>query len=146
MKWDAELSPRCEIWTMRKRRGVAMPRVLVVDDFRDTADAICCVLSLFDIDTSVAYGGESALRKARDWQPDVALLDIWMPDISGLDVSQQIRKSAHLADTILIAHSAAAESADRERAKSAAFDAFCAKPTDAERLVPLVRYFVREST
>ncbi|WP_244206636.1 response regulator, partial [Caballeronia pedi] len=60
-------------------------------------------------------------------KPEVVLLDIWMPDMSGLEVAARLRADADTSGTILIAHSAAASEADLQRAKHAGFDAFCAK-------------------
>ncbi|WP_250470123.1 MULTISPECIES: response regulator [unclassified Caballeronia] len=132
---------RCSIWTTRLKKDVGIPRVLVVDDFTDTADAISTVLTLDEMETQVAYDGNTAIRTTEQWRPDAVLLDIWMPDISGLEVAARLRANSATSSIILIAHSAAAAPADLERAHAAGFDAFCAKPLDARMFKPLIRHF-----
>jgi CheY-like chemotaxis protein len=147
--WDADMTAdksgiplKCTIWTTRKRSGRRVPRVLVVDDYADTADAISMVLALDGFDAQVAYRGNAAVDAAARWQPQAVLLDICMPDMSGLEVAARLRATESTSETVLIAHSALASEADLARAKESGFDAFCAKPTDAMKLGPLLRYFV----
>ncbi|WP_244818685.1 response regulator [Caballeronia sp. Lep1P3] len=135
---------KCAIGTHRRKNAIDAPRVLVVDDFIDTADAISMVLDFSGFDTNAVYGGQPAIDATRRWQSQIVLLDIWMPDMSGLEVAARLRANEKTSETMLIAHSAAAGERDLERAKQAGFDAFCAKPTDAAALGPLVRYFVPE--
>jgi CheY-like chemotaxis protein len=136
------LKAQCVIWTRRKKSALDSPRVLVVDDFADTADAISMVLTLSGFDSNAVYNGHGAIETVGHWQPEIVLLDIWMPDMSGLEVAAQLRANASTSDTVLIAHSAASSASDLERAKQAGFDAFCAKPTDSAILAPLLRHFV----
>ncbi|SAK74698.1 response regulator receiver protein [Caballeronia temeraria] len=136
------LVPKCAIWTRRTKAAPGTPRVLVVDDYVDTADAISMVLAVCGFDTDAVYGGLGAIDATTRCKPEVVLLDIWMPDMSGLEVAARLRADASTSGTILIAHSAAAGEADLQRAKQAGFDAFCAKPTDAMTFAPLLRYFV----
>ena len=132
---------KCTIWTKRKRVGPRVPRILVVDDYADTADAISMVLALDGFDAQVAYRGNAAVDAVACWQPQVVLLDICMPDMSGLEVAVRLREIESTSETVLIAHSALATEADLARAKGSGFDAFCAKPTDAMKLGPLLRHF-----
>jgi CheY-like chemotaxis protein len=133
---------KCTIWTKRKCVGPGIPRVLVVDDYADTADAISMVLALDGFNAQVAYRGNAAVDAAVRWQPQAVLLDICMPDMSGLEVADRLREMDSTSETVLIAHSALASEADLARAKESGFDAFCAKPTDAMKLGPLLRHFV----
>ncbi|MCE4547567.1 MULTISPECIES: response regulator [unclassified Caballeronia] len=134
--------PKCAIWTRRTKVASGTPRVLVVDDYVDTADAISMVLAICGFDADAVYGGRVAIDATARCKPEVVLLDIWMPDMSGLEVAARLRADANTSGTILIAHSAAASEADLQRAKHAGFDAFCAKPTDATTFAPLLRHFV----
>ncbi|SAL03698.1 response regulator receiver protein [Caballeronia fortuita] len=136
------LTPKCAIWTRRKKTAPGTPRVLVVDDYADTADAISMVLAICGFDADAVYGGRLAIDATARCKPEVVLLDIWMPDMSGLEVAARLRADANTSETILIAHSAAASEADLERARHAGFDAFCAKPTDATTFAPLLRHFL----
>lgn len=136
---------QCVIWTRRTKSALEAPRVLVVDDFMDTADAISMVLAIGGFDSNAVYSGRRAIDTIGQWHPQIVLLDIWMPDMSGLEVAAHLRADASTSDTVLIAHSAASSASDLERAKQAGFDAFCAKPTDSAILAPLLRHFVPDA-
>lgn len=138
------LLTKCAIWTRRRKVVRDTARVLVVDDYADTADAISMVLTLCGFEADAVYSGLLAIDATVRCKPDVVLLDIWMPEMSELEVAARLRADANTSRTILIAHSAAASEADLERARQAGFDAFCAKPTDATTFAPLLRHFVSE--
>ncbi|SAL77349.1 response regulator receiver protein [Caballeronia terrestris] len=133
---------KCTIWSTRKRGGRRFPRVLVVDDYADTVNVTSMVLALDGFEAQVAYRGNAAVDAATRWQPQAVLLDICMPDMSGLEVAARLRAMTSTSETVLIAHSALASDADLARAKESGFDAFCAKPTDAMKLSPFLRHFV----
>lgn len=135
-----EVSPKCAIWTRRRCDSAPSPRVLVVDDYVDTADAIGMVLAIDGFQTEVVYSGRQAIETSERWGPDIVLLDIWMPDLSGLQVAVALRASAMLVQPILVGHSALSAPGDLQAAKDAGFDAYCSKPTDADKLAPLLRY------
>lgn len=139
-------NPQCVIWTRRIKDALDAPRVLVVDDFTDTADAISMVLAIGGFDSNAVYSGRRAIDTIGQWRPQIVLLDIWMPDMSGLEVAAQLRADASTSDIVLVAHSAASSASDLERAKHAGFDAFCAKPTDSAILAPLLRHFVPDAS
>jgi CheY-like chemotaxis protein len=64
---------------------------LIVEDHPEQADLVARILSMRDIRSMVAENGESALRLAREYLPDVVLLDLMLPDINGFDVCRQLR-------------------------------------------------------
>lgn len=100
-------------------------RVLVVDDSLDCADSVACLLALHGHDVQVAYDGASALAKCANWRPHVVVLDIGLPDMSGLDVAQALKQCDASRDIILIALSGyGVDDA------SAPFDACLGKPVD----------------
>ncbi|VXC97144.1 Response regulator receiver protein [Burkholderia sp. 8Y] len=137
---DFEVSPKCAIWTRRRCDGARPPRVLVVDDYVDTADAVGMVLAVDGFPTEVVYSGRQAIEASERWHPDIVLLDIWMPDMSGLQVAAHLRSSTGVPQPILVGHSALSAPGDLQAAKDAGFDAYCSKPTDADKLAPLLRY------
>ena len=139
---NVHLIPKCAIWTRRKKPVSDTPRVLVVDDYADTADAISMVLAICGFDAHAVYGGRAAIDATARLKPELVLLDIWMPGMSGLEVAAHLRADENTSEIILIAHSAAARESDMQRAKYAGFDAFCAKPTDATDFAPLLRHFL----
>ena len=68
-----------------------MPRVLIVDDSQPNAELLEAHLDGSGLDTRIASNGEEALAAARDWQPDVILLDVMMPRLSGFEVCERLR-------------------------------------------------------
>ena len=68
-----------------------MANVLVVDDIRDVADSFGELLTLFGHDVRVAYSAADALAEIQERVPDVALLDVSMPVVDGLQLARQIR-------------------------------------------------------
>jgi CheY-like chemotaxis protein len=136
------LPSKCTIWSRRRRNHTARPRVLVVDDTRDISDAIAMVLVIEAFPTQSVYSGRDAIEVAKRWRPDIVILDIWMPGMSGLDVARVLRQQMETADAIIVGHSALSGTPDLEAARQAGFDAYCTKPTDPAMLAPLLRYLV----
>ena len=67
-------------------------KVLVVDDNRDSADSMSLMLQMQGYDTHTAYDGQEALDAAEAYRPDVILLDIGLPKLSGYDVARRVRE------------------------------------------------------
>ncbi len=113
-------------------------RVLVVDDNRDAADTVALLLSLHDHVVDVAYSGEAALQRATVFAPDVVLLDIGMPGMSGYDVCRILRSQPGGDRMRLVALTGWGKDEDRERSGLAGFDAHLVKPVDAETLAGVI--------
>lgn len=103
-------------------------RVLVVDDYRDAADALQLLLEARGFECRVADDPFAVCALARDWQPFAIVLDIAMPGLDGLELARRLRAHPETGHMLLIAFSAFASSEDRFRARAAGFDAHCAKP------------------
>ena len=71
---------------------IAQPRILIIDDSRPTAGALAAVLRRATYDTAVAYRGNEGIEQARGGSFAAAVVDIHLPDISGLVVSQKLRE------------------------------------------------------
>ncbi len=69
-------------------------RVLLADDHRIILDGLCSLLQSEPLQLRTAENGREALAVAEDWQPDIAVLDIGMPQLNGIDAARQIRKAA----------------------------------------------------
>ena len=67
-----------------------MPRILIADDNPPNAELLEAHLDGTGFETKIAANGEETLAAARDWQPDVILLDVMMPKISGFEVCQPL--------------------------------------------------------
>src|ERR1700757_3697722 len=83
---DRTFTPtRSRVWTVARFAAHSMPpRMLLVDDYIDSADALAAFLANSGFDTRVAYNGYDALKIANEWHPDSVVLDIAMPGVSGL--------------------------------------------------------------
>ncbi|MPW22494.1 response regulator [Paraburkholderia sp. CNPSo 3157] len=106
--------------------------ILVVDDNRDTADAIALYFELSGHETRVAYRAAEALDIVANWTPDVVLSDIGLPDMDGYELVRTLRKLEHLRATTFVAITGYAD--DSTAAVEAGFDAHMPKPADARRL------------
>jgi two-component system, sensor histidine kinase len=109
-------------------------RVLVVDDNPDAADALATLLRGWGHDTRAAYGGEAGLRAAREFRPDVCLLDLGMPGLSGFELAERLRREPVTAGAVLVAVSGWGEPETRRRAREAEFDHFLLKPSNLQIL------------
>ncbi len=105
-------------------------RILIADDNRDAAETLGMVLNLSGHEVHLAHTGAEALEATLQFKPDVAILDIGMPDLSGYEVANRIRREPWGAHITLIALTGWGQDEDRRRAKAAGFDHHCTKPID----------------
>jgi PAS domain S-box-containing protein len=105
-------------------------RVLVVDDNRDAADSLAVLLSLDGHRVAAAYDGADAIERALTWQPDVVLLDIGLPDMSGYEVARRLRTVEGGRPLSIIAISGWGQQRDKEEALEAGCDAHLTKPAN----------------
>ena len=113
-------------------------RVLIADDNRDAADSLSLLLELSGHEVRVAHLGQSALSMAQTFRPDVALLDIGMPDLSGYEVARALRQEPWATGLQLIALTGWGQDGDRRSAMEAGFDHHLTKPIDSDQLGRLI--------
>jgi PAS domain S-box-containing protein len=113
-------------------------RVLVADDNRDAADTLGLLLELYGHEVRVAHSGNAALEVAQTFHPDVALLDIGMPDLDGYEVARNLRVENAYPDIVLIALTGYGQDGDKARARAAGFDHHLTKPVDPSKLEALI--------
>jgi two-component system CheB/CheR fusion protein len=118
---------------------VPVRRVLVVDDSPDAADAMACLLSIRGHEVLVAYDGITALGKALTWGPEIALLDIQMPGMDGIEVAHALKAEGFGEGLVCIALSGYA--APFETEATAPFDLHLSKPVDPAVLTEAVEVF-----
>jgi CheY-like chemotaxis protein len=109
-------------------------RILIVDDNRDAADSTGTLLLLWGHQVRVAYDGLSAVALARTYLPDVCLIDLAMPGMSGYQVVRQLRNEPGLKPALLIALTGFDQQADRKQSREAGFDAYLVKPVELAAL------------
>ncbi len=114
----------------------ARPRVLVVDDDRDFADSMADVLGLRGYDVDLAYSGEAAVRRCQAADYDVALIDIRMPGVSGVESLVEIRHAKPGTRVVLMTGYSVPELI-REAVDRGAFGVV-KKPLDLEALISLI--------
>lgn len=103
-------------------------KVLVVDDNKDSAEALAALLGLHGYECAVAYDGASALALAKEFGPTVGVIDLGLPDMSGFDVAISLRKGCVSAPLTLVALSGYSSTDFRSAATQAGFDHYFAKP------------------
>jgi CheY-like chemotaxis protein/nitrogen-specific signal transduction histidine kinase len=112
--------------------------VLVVDDYKDGADGLAMLLELEDIQVHTVYSAAAALQALQENQFTVALIDIGMPEMNGLELAEHIRAQSEFDALQLIALTGWGQEADIERSRQAVFDHHIIKPPDLETLLPLL--------
>jgi two-component system CheB/CheR fusion protein len=112
-------------------------RILVVDDNRDAADSLCMLLASRGHDVRAAYDGLEAVGAAVTFRPDVVLLDIGLPKLSGNDAARRIRE-ARGDGVLLVAVTGWGQEEDRKRAQEAGFDHHLTKPVDPQAITRLI--------
>jgi CheY-like chemotaxis protein len=112
--------------------------VLVVDDVEDIAEVTKLVLELRGCSCEIATSGRAALAVAETFQPQVAILDLGLPDVSGFDLAAQIRERVKC--PLHLAAVTGWNGHDVEtRSLAAGFDQYILKPTSAEILDRILR-------
>jgi PAS domain S-box-containing protein len=114
-------------------------RVLVVDDNMDAANALRYLLENDGHEVKVAADGAAGVELARDFKPDVLLLDIGLPRLSGYEIAKQIRGDDSLRHVTIIAITGYGQPDDRTRALAAGFDHYLTKPVEFGALRRLFR-------
>jgi CheY-like chemotaxis protein len=109
-------------------------RVLVVDDNRDTVESFSLLLTASGHDVRAAYDGPTALEVAFEYRPDVMLLDIGLPGLSGFEVAKRIRMLAILKNVVLVAMTGYGQESDRQASAQAGFDHHVVKPASPGQL------------
>jgi PAS domain S-box-containing protein len=122
----------------RRESASAPRRVLIVEDYRDAADSLALLLKDLGHDVRTVYDGGNALRNAIEFLPDIAILDIDLPTVTGHELSRLFRQEPHLQRTVIVAMSGHGREPDRERARAAGFDHHLLKPPDMNELIAII--------
>jgi PAS domain S-box-containing protein len=139
----SELIFRLPLQTARAAQEVPVPakqavrqgrRVLVIEDNADLRDSLLILLEMLGHTVMAASDGSAGVTLARRERPEVALIDIGLPDMDGYAVARVLRSDPTLGDTRLIALSGYVTPEHRERALAAGFDRHLPKPVDVDEL------------
>jgi DNA-binding response OmpR family regulator len=124
--------------TARPQIAGSGKRVLVVDDNRDAADMIGLFLSNAGHDVRVAHDPLQALSSVDVFRPQIAIVDIGLPVMDGLELARRVRLRPQRGDVYMVALTGYGQQADRVAALDAGFDAHVVKPLDLEELTRLM--------
>jgi len=120
-------------------------KILYVEDNEANRMIVRDLLKRTTYELIEAFDGEAGVAKALEARPDLILMDIQLPKISGLDAIKRIRAQAESAGTPIIAITSFALSGDDQKAKEAGATAYLAKPYSPFELLKLVRRYLPES-
>jgi DNA-binding response OmpR family regulator len=115
---------------MNQANALRRLRVLIVDDNRDAANTLGMLVEIWGHETRVAYDGEDGLRLAKEFEPDVVLLDIGLPKLNGYELAHALRDEIGLNGATIIAISGYGEQEDFRRSYRAGCDYYLVKPAD----------------
>ena len=118
-------------------------RILIADDNLPNVELLEAYLSNVDCETAVATDGRETLQKVADFQPDLILLDIMMPKLSGFEVCKQLKQDPATKSILILMVTALNEQGDVERAVAAGCDDFLSKPINRLELVKRVEIMLR---
>src|SRR5258707_2260542 len=104
--------------------GPVRPRVLIADDNPQGAELLEAYLGDSDYDLRTVSDGEQTLRAVADWKPDLILLDIMMPKVSGFEVCKRLKDDPATCDIAVLMITALDQPSDIERAVEAGTDEF----------------------
>ena len=116
-----------------------MPRILIADDDAQNADLLEAYLDGTGFETKIVANGEDTLAAARAWKPDLILLDIMMPRLSGFEVCRRLRADPVTREVAVLMVTALDQSTDVETAVEAGTDDFITKPINKTELQLRVR-------
>jgi len=113
-------------------------RVLIVDDSADTAESVAELARSWGHEVVVAQDGPTALEVVSGFRPDIALLDIGLPEMNGYELARRLRQISGMETTRLVAITGYAREEDRRAAQEAGFSLHLTKPVDPVRLKNLL--------
>jgi DNA-binding response OmpR family regulator len=119
--------------------------ILVAEDDRDIADLIAHYVQKAGWTAQVAASGDEALARARESTPDMAILDVMLPGMSGFEVCRALRADSRTADVPIIMVTARAEEPDRIVGLDLGADDYLAKPFSPNELMARIRALMRRS-
>jgi CheY-like chemotaxis protein len=118
-------------------------RVLVVEDNDDAAEVLLLLLRLWGYEAERVHTGIAGLEAVRERRPDVALVDILVPELDGHQLAERLRAEKLDRDTVLIAMTGLSEEAHHRRSAEVGFREHLIKPVDPRRLRDVLRRLAR---
>ena len=123
-----------------------MKRIVIVEDESDLADLIAYNLTRAGYETIVANDGRTGLAKIRESAPDLVVLDVMLPQLSGLDVAREVRTTPRTASTPIIMLTARAAEADQIAGLGVGADDYVTKPFSVKVLLARIEALLRRAS
>lgn len=117
-------------------------KILVVEDNELNLKLFCDLLEAHEFGTLQARDGSVVMEMVREERPNLIIMDIQLPKISGLDVTRQLKADPFLREIPVIAVTAFAMKGDEDRIRDGGCDAFIAKPISVRGFIDTVRQFI----
>lgn len=124
------------------KRGSA-PRILVVEDNQDNREMVVKVLKVNGYEVIEAVDGEEAIEKTKAENPDLILLDIYLPKMDGYEAARRLKGDRNLRNIPIIALTAHAMKGNMEEALAAGCDGYITKPIDVRELPKHIEHFLK---
>ena len=118
-------------------------KILIADDNAPNVELLEAYLDGLDCEIAVAIDGRDTLDKVAEFQPDLILLDIMMPKLSGFEVCKTLKRSPETKQIMILMVTALNELGDIERAVAAGCDDFLSKPINKLELIKRVEIMLR---
>lgn len=127
-----------------RQENITRPLVLAVDDNEDNLVLLSQVLESLECFVISAKDGKTAILMAQNYQPDLILLDIMLPDLDGIEAIRQLKQKPETEKIPIVAITAMARTEDRDRILKAGCDDYVKKPYIIDELeVTIRRYLFR---
>jgi two-component system, OmpR family, alkaline phosphatase synthesis response regulator PhoP len=120
-----------------------VPKIVIADDNDQNVELLEAYLSDFDCEIRTAHDGEETLQVVEEFAPDLLLLDVMMPRLSGFEVCKKIRANPDSKELLILMITALNEAADFERGVQAGTDDFLTKPVNKVELLCRIRSLLR---
>lgn len=118
--------------------GHKMLKVMVVDDNMASAQTMAWMIELLGHETQMAHEGQQAIRAARDFRPDLILLDIGLPGMNGYDVCRALQAEPELKHTVFAAQTGWGQEEHKKRSAEAGFHHHLVKPVSLDMLKEII--------
>ncbi|MDX2038645.1 MAG: response regulator [Isosphaeraceae bacterium] len=119
------------------------PKIVIADDNPQNVELLEAYLGEIDCEIRTAVDGEDTLRVVQEFQPDLLLLDVMMPRLSGFEVCKKLRAQAETKELMILMVTALNETADYDRGVQAGTDDFLSKPVNKVELLCRIRSLLR---
>jgi len=124
-------------------QSLVAPKILIADDNYQNVELLEAYLSDFECEIRTAHDGEETLTVVDEFAPDLLLLDVMMPRLSGFEVCRKLRANPATKDLLILMVTALNEAADFERGVQAGTDDFLTKPVNKIELLCRIRSLLR---